>query len=232
MTVRAKAATLTRSLRDPDLARELARTVRERWSSEHEALGLRRDLAVEVPVPPSAAGLLAREWRPGDAPHLLGPDASLPAAEKADREVRRRMLAAGIGTPLVVAGPDDVPVYLQWVFTAADDDDVRAHFGAAFPRIGPGSALLENLYVPSAHRGRGLAGAGLVRVAEHVRDRYGARECTTFVGVDNTPSLKAVARAGFVPHVRRVQRWHRMRQSVEFTPVASAAVAGGQPGSG
>lgn len=219
MTLFAKAGTLARSLRDPDLARDLVRTARTRWDSEHEAVGLRRDLDVPVPVPPAPVELRIRDYRTDDAPHILEADRALPAPEKADREVRRRLIAAALGTPLVAVGPDDVPVYLQWAFTTADDAAVRGYFGGVFPPIGPGTVLLENLFIPTAHRGRRLGGVGMVLVGEHVRDRFGAREMVTFVGVDNVASLKGVARAGFVPYTRRVQRWHRLRQTTTFTPL-------------
>lgn len=214
---------VTRFLRDsgwdPTLIRKACGSVRDRWASEDLACGLRRDLTVAHTAPKALLDITIRPLTERDVPYILETDrGNLPPEERWERLVRRRILEAGFGTPFVAATTDDEPAYVQWMFTAEDNAEVRRHFAGTFPMLDADTVLLEGAFTPTAHRGKRIMSAAMSQIAELGVQR-GARYAITFVGVDNEPSLKGCARAGFSPHLNCVQRWRRLRQEVEFTPL-------------
>jgi hypothetical protein len=67
-----------------------------------------------------------------------------------------------------------------------------------------------------------LAPAAMAQIAERA-DQFGARWVVTFVDEGNAASLKGCARAGFVPYLRRDERFRLFQRRVSFTPVSPAA---------
>ena len=62
--------------------------------------------------------------------------------------------------------------------------------------------------------------AAMSLIAEQGRS-VGARYVITFVGVDNTASLKGCYRAGFGIYLERQLRWRMGKSSVTFRPATS-----------
>jgi hypothetical protein len=60
--------------------------------------------------------------------------------------------------------------------------------------------------------------AAMASIAERGTD-LGARWVLTFVGTENTPSLKGCARAGFSTYTRRLQEWRTFRCRTSFRPL-------------
>lgn len=207
--------TLNEATRDPDELRVLAQTMRERMHSDHEATGLCRELNKPLPEGSTLADLPVRPLESRDVPSILGSDATLSVAEKADRESRRRLLEAGIGTPFVAVTEQDEACYVQWLFGPRDNADLRQHYADTFPTLDSDTALLEGAFTPSTFRGRGIMSAGMARIAERAAD-LGARHVITFVGVNNIGSLKGCAKAGFSPYITRRQHWRLLRQRTTF----------------
>jgi RimJ/RimL family protein N-acetyltransferase len=201
-------------------ARRLGRTV----SSTKHSYGLRRDLAAPHETPSAKVPISIRPLVDADVPRILDPHAEVDAAERWERHTRARLLERGIGRPWVAVDPDDDPCYVQWLFSAADNDDVRHFFHGIFPTLRPDEALLEGAFTPTRHQGRRIMSAGMSLIAEKAGD-VGARHVMTFVGTDNIASLKGCERAGFAPAVHRVERTRLGRVRVEFREMDAAEVA-------
>lgn len=210
---------LKESGRDPALMRKAYTSLRCRLRSDQLATGLRRDLMVPHTAPDATIEITIRPLVDRDLPYILDSDREgLTADEKWERSVRRGILKAGFGTCYVAATQDDEPAYMQWMFSPRDNADVQRHFNGIFPVLDNDTVLLEGAFTPVAHRGKRIMSAAMSRIAE-LGTHHGASSVITFVGVDNEPSLKGCARAGFAPYVRRTQHWRRLRQQVEFTPL-------------
>lgn len=222
-TFRNAASLLRDSVRDPTLIRQVYRSAGRRLKSEQKAFGLRRDLTVEHTAPPSPIPLHVRRIRDADVPHVLGPDTSLSLEEKSERTDRLRLIEAGAGMAYCAVTDEDVPCYVQWIFTSADNAFLRDHFQGTFPELDEETALLEGAYIPPDFRGQRILSAAVEQVIDQARS-MGARYVITFIGADNTPSLKGAARSGFEIYVERHTRWRMLRSTVEFRPLPASDV--------
>jgi GNAT superfamily N-acetyltransferase len=206
-------------------ARRMWRAVIYRLYSDSASVGLRRDLQAPCAAPPPAAKrqFQVRPLAPDD--ELAWLDVREPGLS--DEQVyarlgQARLLRSGLQTCHLAVEPDGSPCYMQWLILSNQNDRVRAFFGNLYPRLAPDEALLEGAYTPEAYRGQGIMAAAMAQIAERA-DRFGARWVLTFVDESNAASLKGCARAGFVPYLRRSERFRLFRRSVSFTPVSATA---------
>ena len=81
-----------------------------------------------------------------------------------------------------------------WSFAAFDGDELV--FKAEVACASPYAAQIQGVFVPSSHRGRGLATAGMAAVVELVR-REIAPTVSLYVNHWNTPARAAYERVGF-----------------------------------
>ena len=162
--------------------------------------GLRRDLSVPIETPSAKIAIDVRPMVPADLDLLLDADtAEGVSREETELAWRRSFVNKGAkGGYVAVDQRDGKPCYMQWLFSAADNDLVQ-HLGA-FPKLGPTEALLENAYTPLRYRGLGIMSAAMARIAERGAD-LGATHVLTFVEDVNIPSLKGCQRSGFHPHM-------------------------------
>jgi hypothetical protein len=58
----------------------------------------------------------------------------------------------------------------------------------------------------------------MARIAAEAQ-RFGVRWVLTFVGEENTASIKGCNRAGFLPYVTRHESWRFLRRKVNFMPL-------------
>lgn len=216
------ATQLHRSLRDADLRKELLRSARHRLRSDDLSYGLKRDLESPHVAPEALIDITVRRIRESDVPEILGTDDdSLTSEEKWDRVRRAQLMESGAGACFVAVTSEDVPCYVQWLFTHADNEFVQSYFPSSFPRLDRDTALLEDAFTPAAFRGQRIMSAAMSQIAEQA-EPLGARYVITFVGVGNTASIKGCNRAGFEVFTERLQKWRAFRRSVEFRPVASS----------
>ena len=191
--------------------------------SDSESVGLRRDLRTPCLAPAAKRPFQVRPLTPVD--ELAWLDVREPGLS--DDQVyaglgQARLLRSGIQTCHVAVEPDGTACYMQWLILSNQNNQVRAFFGNLYPRLAPDEALLEGAYTPEAYRGQGIMAAAMAQIAERA-DQFGARWVVTFVDEGNAASLKGCARAGFVPYVRRHERFRLFRRYVSFTPVSPAA---------
>ncbi|HLZ46081.1 MAG TPA: GNAT family N-acetyltransferase [Gemmatimonadales bacterium] len=196
-----------------------------RLHSETLAFGLRRDLDIPCEHPTAKIPLVVRPLQPQDDLSILDVDTpGLQGRVMFERLAQRRLIAARLPTCWVAIAPDGKVCYMQWLVAPRDNDRIRALWDDLFPQLAPGEALLEGAFTGDAYRGQGIMAHAMSRIAVVARD-FGARWVLTFVGVNNTPSLKGCYRAGFVPFQRRSEAWRLLRRRVAFTPLPQGMLA-------
>jgi len=202
------------------------RAVSERLYSNGGSLGLRRDLAVPLPVPTAKRPIQVRPLAPEDDLSFLDIDRpGLSADQVFARLGQRRILQSGLATCYVAIGPGGTPCYMQWLIPSGENDRVRTCFLNLYPHLGPDEVLLEGAYTPEAHRGQGIMASAMAQIAQRAA-HSGARWAITFVDQGNTPSLKGCERAGFVPYLRRVEMYRLFHRVVAFMPLLTSALPG------
>jgi len=208
-------------------ARRMWRAVTYRFYSDSASVGLRRDLRGPclTPLPTAKRPFQVRPLTPAD--ELAWLDVREPGLDDQvyARLGQARLLRSGIQTCHVAVEPDGKACYMQWLILSHQNELVRAFFGDLYPRLAPDEALLEGAYTPEAYRGQGIMAAAMAQIAERA-DQFGARWEVTFVDEGNAASLKGCARAGFVPYLRRDERFRLFRRRVSFTSVATVASPG------
>lgn len=171
-------------------------------------LGLQRDLAAPCPTPTAKIPIEVRPLRETDLPHLFPEDrGALSRKERVELAARRFHLRAGIPTCYVALDRrTDTPCYMQWLMGASHNRVIQDTFPPRwFPELAPDEALLENAYTPAAYRGQGIMSCAMALIAERAVE-IGARRVITFVENTNVPSLRGCTRAGFEPHLARIER--------------------------
>lgn len=199
------------------------RSVGKRAYSTSHSYGLKRDLTLPHETPVAKIPISVRAMVETDVEHILDTHADVDSAERWERQTRGRLLEEGIGSPYVAVNEDDEPCYVQWLFSADDNDAVQWFFHGIFPELGPDEALLEGAFTPVKHQGKRIMSAGMSMIAEKAAD-LGACYVVTFVGIDNIASLKGCERAGFLPYVDRVEKRFAGRRRMEFQEMDPAGV--------
>jgi hypothetical protein len=200
-----------------------AKSVLRRVSSNSHSYGLRRDLQAPHETPAAKIPISVRPLVDADVEHILDLHAEVGTAERWERQKRVGLLERGIGRPFVAVDAHDDPCYVQWLFGADENDEVRDFFHGLFPTLAADEALLEGAFTPVRHQGQRIMSAGMSMIAEKAAD-LGARHVMTFVGVDNIASLKGCERAGFLPAIDRCETTRLGRLRVEFEEMSPARV--------
>jgi RimJ/RimL family protein N-acetyltransferase len=81
--------------------------------------------------------------------------------------------------------------------------------------------LLEGAYTPEAYRGKGIMGAAMAEIATRAAE-HGARWVITFVDAHNEASLKGCVRAGFIPYLKRHEKFRLFCRRVAFEPIENS----------
>ncbi len=197
--------------------------VRARAYCDSVSLGLCRDLRVPFQAPAAKVSTQIRPLMPGDDLSFLNNNAE-PANEILSRLGQVRMLKANLSTCYVAVLPDGKIAYMQWLIGASENDKLKANFGGQFPALQSTEALLEGAYTVPAYRGLGIMANAMAQIAERAI-HIGAQRVITFVGNDNTASLKGCERAGFSPYVTRQESWRFFRRRTNFVALPAPAQA-------
>ncbi len=196
----------------------LFRKLKTGLSSDTTSFGLVRDLSVVFPAPEARIPIGVRPLKPEDVPVLFDMTAATSDAEIDNRLQRLSLLEANIPTCYVAVAPDGTPCFTQWLMGPEDNERIGEFFSGGHPQLESDQMLLEHAFTLEAHRGGGVMSSAMWKIVEKAREA-GAKQVITFVGVDNTASLKGCKRAGFRPYCFRESRWRFFRRSVTFTPV-------------
>jgi GNAT superfamily N-acetyltransferase len=192
--------------------------IRYRVYSDSTSLGLRRDLSRPFDKPTAKIPITVRPLASTDDLSALDPEPDLPADEALSRLAQRRLVGSGLRVCYVAIATDGKPCYMQWAIPATENERMRAVFGNLYPQLGPDEALLEGAYTPTAYRGKGIMGAAMAQVAERAAD-FGARWVITFVDERNSASVKGCVRAGFVPYLKRHEKFRWFYRQIQFEPI-------------
>jgi GNAT superfamily N-acetyltransferase len=208
-------------LRSDTGRRWLWRTARQRLYSRRVAIGLRRDMSVPFPVPPAKIPLVVRQLQPGDDLSFIAEHAELPPQAAQQRADQRWLLSEDLPTPWVAVDPEGTVCFMTWLFTARDNAAVQAVWGALLPVLQPDEALIEGTYTSPRHRALGVMADAGTRIVEQASD-LGARYGMGFISEWNAASLKAGAKAGWVPFVQREESWFLFRRRIRFLPLSES----------
>ena len=142
----------------------------------------------------------------------------LEAQELWDRRLLRHFAGTlGVDGCYVADGADAGPAFMQYLFTADDNDRLRDYFQGAYPLLGADEALLEHLYVAPEARSPGFVVECISQVADEAR-RRGASTAISLIEPSNKGALFVNHLAGFRAHgVRRCKR-RLSRRTYEFEP--------------
>jgi RimJ/RimL family protein N-acetyltransferase len=197
--------------------------IRHRIHSKEAAYGLRRDLYRYFERPEAVVPLRVRPLEARDLDSLLS--SSDDGEEEMIKSYQSRIVEASIPTCYVAADADDEACYMQWLIGPEQNQRIRECFGGIFPELAPDEALMEAAYTPKTHRGKHIMPAAMARIAERGLE-MGVRWAITFVGIENTASLKGCKRAGFEPYVLRTNYWRWFRHRTRFGPLPGNLASG------
>jgi RimJ/RimL family protein N-acetyltransferase len=187
--------------------------------SETTCLGLRRDLSVSFKAAEAKIQLKVRPLdRRDDLSFIDINEPGISPAAAFERLHQINMIRARIRTCYLALGPDERPCYMQWLIPSSENDKIQAFYGDIFPRLEEDEALLEGAYTAEDFRGQGVMASAMAQIAERAKD-LGARRVITFVSERHIASLKGCKKAGFVPYVRRREKYRLFIRNVTFTPL-------------
>jgi len=172
------------------------------WYTE-QALGLRRDLSLPFVAPDALISMTVRPVLAADLRIMLDVnEMGISREERRDRAIRLHLANAGFAHCYVAVTEGNRPCFIQWVMLPSENRILHRAFNGLFPPLAADEVLLEGAYTPAAFRGRHIMPAAMALIAEAAGE-LGAARVITFVGSENTPSLKGCKRAGFVPYATR-----------------------------
>lgn len=197
---------------------------------------VRKDLTGDPAALEKARPPTIRAASLADVQTLLAADheADMDAEELWERRLRRYIVQAiGVEGCLVADAEDKGPAFMQYLFTAKDNDRLQAEFPGLFPVLAANEALVEFLYVAPDARSPGLAVNCLLNVAA-AGQRMGATSVVSYIDPTNKGALFVNHLAGFeASGVRRgKRRLLRTSYSFEAWPAGASTslsdVAGGK----
>ena len=205
-----KIAYLFRLLRQGEL-KFLWSGITKRIYSENLAYGLKRDLNVEIPTPPSLLKLSFREYRPEDAPYFELDNSNLGII---DLQIQH----------CFVATKDGDPVYRVWLMPSSQNEKIKEFWGDSFPPLKTNQVLVENSYTVPKYRGFGIMPYAMKLIAEKGID-FGADTAIIYTAIDHLVSLRAGDYAGYHPFNLRKEKWFLFKRTSSFGDIPEELMA-------
>jgi hypothetical protein len=181
---------------------------------------LRRGNDVELLCGEPKIPLEVRHLRPDDDLSLIADDPGLSPKAAAERAVQRWLLGSNLPPPAVAIDPDGKVCFMAWMLTAQDNELIRARWGESLPQLKPGEAVIEGPFTAQSHRGLRVMHA-YDAILDAARDS-GVRYVMGFIGETNKAQLKVAEYGGFVPFIKREERWFLFHRRIRFLPVSDA----------
>lgn len=202
------------------IARTRARTALRLMFSDSIAIGIRKDLttgpvaAESEPYPPIRQGSLA------DVLALVdqgGGDVA-DANDRWQRRSRRRAVdKIGVEGCFVADIDGHRPAFMQYLFTADDNDRIQAAFPGMLPVLAPDEAMVEFLYVTPEARNPGVAISCVAQVLDVARKR-GVSSVIAYVGPSNKGAVFVSQSTGFRAYAIRRSKTRLLRKTYTFEP--------------
>jgi hypothetical protein len=180
------------------------------YSAAPSSLVMIRDLEAPLEPPRAKIPIAVRPATSDDAPAILERISELAGYDRSNREL---FLVVGIGTCYVAVTERDEVCYMQWLIAPEHNALLAEH--TRLPTLQDSEALLENAFTPAAFRGQGIMSAAMAQIAARASE-LGARWVLTVVSEPNLASIKGCIRAGFQPHMLKLDRWRMLRRQVRY----------------
>jgi hypothetical protein len=205
--------------------RSLIRIAANQLYSETAGVVIWKDLTPDAHPKEGKGQPQIRPATQADLRSLIGADRQqdLDADELWQRRLRRD-IAARIGLDgCFVADVDGVgPAFMQYLFTAKDNERLRSNFPGLFPALAADEAMVEFLYVAPESRSPGFVVNCLLRVADEAR-RQGAASVISFIRPTNKGALFVNHLAGFKARSVRRSKRRFFRRTYSFEPWPTGA---------
>jgi hypothetical protein len=159
-----------------------------------------------------------RPLEPMDVPALLGQ--TVPAHDAPKQALRRYWIENGLQGCHVAVVKDGPICFMQWLFSARDNDQIRHFFGDELPQLAADTVMVEGAYTPPAYRRLPIMPAAMERLAMRGRE-IGARWAVVYISDGNPAMIKAAQWAGFAPFEEKWFRRRFFRTIVSFEPLPS-----------
>jgi hypothetical protein len=202
----------------------LLRRARNRLYSDTLRVGIRKEPTDEDEAQVATAEHRIRIASVADIEAVLDPrrGGATDANELWQRRLRRHVAAtAGPGRCYVADCGDLGPSFMQYVFFPEDNDLVQRSFPDLGPRIEPGEAMVDYLYVSPDARSLPFLISGLLQVAVEAR-RRGATSVITYTPIGNKAALASSRLVGYRPFALRRSGYRLFRRRVSYEPYTEA----------
>ncbi|MDQ3723384.1 MAG: hypothetical protein M3376_10035 [Actinomycetota bacterium] len=176
--------------------------IRGRAWSESLSFGLACDLS---DIPPARTPKIAVVMDPSTPQSFTGFADELGRVTGDDYievDQRVRLCDAAVAGLHVATDPEGRPVYAQWLIDSASQDALHGATHGQFPHLAPDETLVEGAYTFVDFRKLGAMAEGMRQLLVKAEAK-GAARCYTYVAIENVPSLRGCANAGFdLDHTR------------------------------
>ena len=186
--------------------------------------GLRCDLEK---LPPAPKAKMAVEMDPLDLKAFHGFEAEyamVTGHDAVEVYARERLREAGVSGAHLTVGPNGEPAFVHWLIMPPTQEELHRFQPGRYRKLGPQEALVEGAYTFTAFRGKGLMIEGMAQLLVKAREA-GMKTAWTYVALENIPSLRGCARAGFVPDHLRHNRRRLGAMHTDFPPLTLEATA-------
>ncbi|UCC24403.1 MAG: hypothetical protein JSU98_11775 [Gemmatimonadales bacterium] len=203
----------------------LLRRVRNRISSETLRVGIRKELTEADDARVANAEDRIRIASASDIEAVLDPGrgGAKDANEVWQRRLRRHVAETVGPDRCYVADHGDLgPSFMLFAFFPEDNDLLQRAFPDIGPRIKPGEAMVEYLYVPPDARSFGFLNSCLLQVGVEAR-RRGATSLVSYMPAGNKAALMSVRFAGYRPFELRRSGYRLFRRRVSYEPYTPEA---------
>jgi hypothetical protein len=181
-----------------------------------------RDLEAPLQPPRAKIPIVVRPAGPDNAASILERISELAGYDRSNREL---FLRFGIGACYVAVTEPGEVCYMQWLVGHEDNALLAEH--TRLTTLKDSEALLENAFTPVAFRGQGIMSAAMTEIAAQA-SQLGARWVLTVVSELNLASIKGCIRAGFQPHLLKLDHWRILRHQVRYTALPTGYEAPGE----
>jgi hypothetical protein len=204
------------------LAWELIKSIAKRTFGRVVYVSLALEVDAERRAPRRCSSLVVRPFAEHDRADLTSilDDRSQPAAERLHAARRIAMLDTRVRTCLVAEDALHRIVFVIWLIPASESERLQRTFGDWLPTLGPGEALLKDVYVFPRHRAATVFPCAVELVIEQAA-RSGVVRLRTMIEATNNGSLAAFSRLGFNAYQIRVEKRRLLSRRRDVIPIVA-----------
>lgn len=205
----------------------LLRRARNRLHSDTVRVGIRKETTVEDEARIATAEHRIRIASAADIEVVLDPrrGGATDANELWQGRLSRHVAAKAGPERCYVADCGELgPSFMRYVFFPEDNDLIQRVFPDLGPRLEPGEAMVDYVYVSPDARSLPFLTSGLLQVALEAR-RRGATSVLTYTPIGNKAALASSRLVGYPPFATRRAGYQLLRHYVSYEPYTEAVRA-------